>query len=99
MPVPRGMGVPVMMLSLTPHTSSHRLRMRENAQHTMAQLRSNKMVKPVSRAIEENVHGLFERCQHQHTLFELGDAESSDAQNLLKTREKMQSATTLLKMR
>ena len=25
MPVPRGMGVPVIMLSLTPHTSSHRL--------------------------------------------------------------------------
>jgi hypothetical protein len=87
MPVPRGIGVPVIMLSLTPHTSSHRLRMRENAQNASAQLLSNKKGIPVSGAIEKDVHCLFERGQHQHTFFEFGNTESSDAQNLLKIRE------------
>ena len=93
MPVPRGMGVPVMMLSLTPHTSSQRLRGHVSETHTIARSRPW-TGPPVRCAIEEDIHRLFERRQHEHTLLEFRYAKSSNTQYLLlsinmKTRGKM----------
>jgi hypothetical protein len=94
------MGVPVMMLSLTPHTSSHRLQIKVSVtsvqffnecavftpgcalQTQQKEGAAEQRDTPVRRAVEEDVHSLLERRQHEHALFELRDTEASDTQNL-----------------